>query len=192
MPTAVGWRLMGCTLKDRLRFHYIVVKSAHTLKPKTFVRFFYFSLQAEKPSWLLVWAVRLQKNSTRLKWAHPAFQQDLLAPPCSSLQASDIQHTETGLPVQVEKASVWVDLLTGMLCKSLGPNLAHTQVHSQHNLCAWWKRLPFISHFWRLLTRVNAVKKRQGAAFMVLYYLCWVCLEAAPGVSLCLRWAKKV
>lgn len=48
-----------------------------------------------------------------------------------SFQAPHSQHTETGLLAQTEKASIWLHLLTEMLCQSLVPCLyTHTDSYA--------------------------------------------------------------
>lgn len=60
--------------------------------------------------------------------AAPCFLAGLVSSALHQPWGSLGQQTETGLPVQGEKASAWVNLLRAMLCKSFIPVFAHTQL----------------------------------------------------------------
>lgn len=101
----------------------------------------------------------------------------MLAQQSSSLQAPDGQHTETGLPVQVEKASTWVYLLTGMLGTEFGSHLGtHTDTQAAQPLCmveVFALHLPLLKIGYEgERSQEKVPRKGRELLSLVIYYLC--------------------
>lgn len=97
---------------------------------------------------------------------HTLLLTGLVSSACSSLQALYYQHTETGLPAQVEEASIWLYLLTEMLCRSLVPHL-----HTPNS--EWWEFLAF---------KAGWMKPGGGCFCSLFVNLCSVYLGVALGI----------
>lgn len=101
--------------------------SLHTAKICTYTYMKKMFLGLDFHLWLtvrLITGVSCQAQQEQIELSTSCFSQDLSAQP-----APCNQHTETGLPVQVEEASIWLYLLTEMVCRSLVPHL-HTHTHT--------------------------------------------------------------
>lgn len=120
MPEGVDWRLVVCC-----RTYWVFItycKNLHIyLREKALLGFGFLSLaESQADSWC-----KLSVSAAADCSEHTLLLTGLVSSACSSLQALYYQHTETGLPAQVEEASIWLYLLTEMLCRSLVPHL-HT------------------------------------------------------------------
>lgn len=153
----------GGLLQDILSFHYILQKSTHILTwKKALLGFGFLSLaESQADSWC-----KLSVSAAADCSEHTLLLTGLVSSACSSLQALYYQHTETGLPAQVEEASVWLYLLTEMLCRSLVPHL-----HTPNS--EWWEFLAF---------KAGWMKPGGGCFCSLFVNLCSVYLGVALGI----------